>query len=443
MLYEHALCLRWSQRRFGVWPLRTADGHPLAVVYPGRWCRTPGPDFRDAVLLLDNDLQRGDVEVHTRASGWWGHGHDRQPTYNRVILQVVLDVDRPEPPRREDGYPVPTLQLPLLVDDLGVVAPPTCPEAAQRWGAASLPPLLETLGMERVLERASRMEADMTVQPSEQVLYEALAAALGYRHNAASLQELAGRLPLGVLEALAGGQPSPTRLFDLSALLLGTAGLLPGQRAAGGGHDGGPAGPIFGGCGYRFSLEASWARLEGGHGLEPMRRSDWRFAQVRPENWPPRRVVALAWLLDRHCRAGLLPAICEAARSGPAALVAALAGGAEVEYWSTHYDFGRAKRPTQLVGPRRAGELAVNAALPFAYAYGQREGDQALSDAALRTLRAFPTADDNELTRYMRREVLHLAGVQGACRQQGLLHLYHRWCRDKDCSECPVAAGPG
>jgi hypothetical protein len=45
----------------------------------------------------------------------------------------------------------------------------------------------------------------------------------------------------------------------------------------------------------------------------------------------------------------------------------------------------------------------------------------------------------NEITRHMREELnLGAAEVHGACRQQGLLHIYHSYCREKLCSACPV-----
>jgi hypothetical protein len=171
-----------------------------------------------------------------------------------------------------------------------------------------------------------------------------------------------------------------------------------------------------------------------------MPAGDWRFAQVRPENWPTRRVAAAAWLIDRHWAYGLLEAMLGVARAGPRALELALVGGEESSYWNAHYDFGRPKRPSHLIGQARAAELAVNAVLPLAHAWGQWRGDEGLCQAALCAVRQYPARGANELTRYMAQEVLRTPIRPSACRQQGLLHLYHRWCRDKSCAECPIAA---
>ena len=87
-LREGHLCLAWERQM--VQPgLLTAGGERLQVVFPGRRCGDPGPDFRDAVIALpDAQLWRGDVEVHLDRAGWEAHGHHANPAYDRVILHV-------------------------------------------------------------------------------------------------------------------------------------------------------------------------------------------------------------------------------------------------------------------------------------------------------------------------------------------------------------------
>ena len=77
--------------------LLTEGRERICVIYPGRVNKGSGPDFRDAVILAgDNKLIKGDIEIHTRASYWYSHGHHCDPEYNDVILHVVLWND--------DGY---------------------------------------------------------------------------------------------------------------------------------------------------------------------------------------------------------------------------------------------------------------------------------------------------------------------------------------------------
>ena len=50
---------------------------------------------------------------------------------------------------------------------------------------------------------------------------------------------------------------------------------------------------------------------------------------------------------------------------------------------------------------------------------------------------SYPSLMQNELTRYMGGLLRNQA--YGACRQQGLLHIYYTWCRTRECAACPVA----
>ncbi|MSQ33603.1 MAG: DUF2851 family protein [Dehalococcoidia bacterium] len=91
--------------------LQTETGRQVQVVYPGWRSREAGPDFREALIALDGDLEQGDVEVHLRARDWDSHGHGVDPRYRGVILHVCLWADGAPASRRQDGELVPVLAL--------------------------------------------------------------------------------------------------------------------------------------------------------------------------------------------------------------------------------------------------------------------------------------------------------------------------------------------
>jgi hypothetical protein len=80
--------------------------------------------------------------------------------------------------------------------------------------------------------------------------------------------------------------------------------------------------------------------------------------------------------------------------------------------------------------------------LPFFHALAHGEGDESLERKISAVYRGHKELPGNELTRYMRHE-LSIEGSGGltACLQQGLLHIYHSWCRVKECQSCPVFTG--
>src|ERR1019366_2005959 len=82
----------WQQQRLLRHQLKTLDGRSLRILHPGFISREGGPDFRGAVIQLDDGPPRtGDVEVDLQASGWHAHAHDQNPAFKNVILHVIWD----------------------------------------------------------------------------------------------------------------------------------------------------------------------------------------------------------------------------------------------------------------------------------------------------------------------------------------------------------------
>src|SRR5450759_4178342 len=88
---EHLLQAVWQHQRLRRDQLTTLDGRSVRVLHPGFISREGGPDFRGAVIQFANDPPRtGDVEVDIHPAGWRAHGHDRNPNFQSVILQVAV-----------------------------------------------------------------------------------------------------------------------------------------------------------------------------------------------------------------------------------------------------------------------------------------------------------------------------------------------------------------
>src|SRR3972149_6684419 len=86
---EKWLCRLWRRQRWTGTPLATCARQPLQVGYPGRHTFDHGPDFRDALPVLGDELLGGDVEVHVCTGDWRSHGHQADAHYDRVVLHVV------------------------------------------------------------------------------------------------------------------------------------------------------------------------------------------------------------------------------------------------------------------------------------------------------------------------------------------------------------------
>jgi len=436
----------WRSQTFNRDRLVTYCGRELQIVYPGRPCSDHGPDFRDAIIALDNDLRRGDVEVHCRASDWRAHGHHIDPRYGSVILHVVFDVDTPQSVIRVDGQPVPALEIrPRLLIPLSEIEgllsrqPHTspCPGAAanRRWKTTLA--LIEQAGEERFRDRVDLIEGALCTGEPAQVFYELLLEALGYSQNKAPFRELARVVPFRLLEDTFWSTAPEFRRETVQALLFGGAGLLPSQRRIN------P--PNMEPHPYLSRLESRWADYAEYVGAVS---TPWRFSRVRPDNFPTRRIVAASEVLCSCFPAGLVETFTGLFREQhpvalPQRLTSMLCLRASDDYWQPRFEFcGRETgRDSQLIGRNRASVIAVNAVLPFIAALARQLSDGTLYWQALDCYRHFSALGENELTRYVAGLLrLPSQGIQrgAAPIQQGLLHIYRNWCIDKNCADCPV-----
>lgn len=376
--------------------LVSAAGQPVAVAYPGRRCHGAGPDFRDAVVHIGGHTLTGDVEVHVRSSDWTRHGHHRDAAYSGTILHVVAVLDQREPAADCTGRAIAEVEL-AIQDTAGSqpVGPRLRCPGNDGSAHAVWPETIAAAGLARFAAKTGPFLTAMGREPPVEVLYRAIARALGYALNTGPFERLARAASITRLEAL-GLDRDPQRLHHY---LLQAAGL---ERLAGGSAGG----------------EAVTAVL---------RPADWRLAGVRPANSPLRRVAALSLLLHRYDGVGLLPAMLEVVARAGATGCRALEAGLTIP---------GPDGSAAVLGRECAARIAVNVLLPFASAWGSKHGDTALAGAAADLYQRHPRLMPNELTGYMETRLGLRATT--ACQQQGLLHIYRNWCREKRCEQCPV-----
>jgi hypothetical protein len=267
----------------------------------------------------------------------------------------------------------------------------------------------KTEGFRRALSAGSNLPAGQAGLPSaaaagvaDQVLYAAVLEALGYGGHREAFARLAHELPYHRLRAAVAGRPGAEAAVRLETMLLAAAGLA--------------------------SFPAPTL---------------WRPRCQRPANHPRRRLAGAARLLARaplglaaYARACLPPEV------SPAAAVRA---------WTVA---GEGSASPALVGRGRAIEILVNAVLPFlaAGAVSAASADGALQEQALGLFRRLPAAGGYGVTAHLERALALHGGRRltgSARRQQGLLWLLHRYCRQGGCAQTgaprrgPVRAPPG
>ena len=90
---EQLLHYVWKHKLFPLRELKTTDGQTVEVIDPGLHNRDAGPDFFNAKVKIGTTLWVGNVEIHDKSSDWYLHGHDKDRSYDNVILHVAETLD--------------------------------------------------------------------------------------------------------------------------------------------------------------------------------------------------------------------------------------------------------------------------------------------------------------------------------------------------------------
>ena len=83
----------WRFRLWGTGRISTSQGKTVRVLEAGKLNTGPGPDFRDAKIMVDDKIWVGNIEIHRNASDWHRHDHSNDLAYDNVILHVVGNDD--------------------------------------------------------------------------------------------------------------------------------------------------------------------------------------------------------------------------------------------------------------------------------------------------------------------------------------------------------------
>ena len=272
-----------SERQFSDLWERTLDlrpdvvdgkGHRYEVIFPGVKNQGAGPDFTGAVLRRGDRTFGGDVELHLEQSGWKAHGHNRDPAYNGVVLQVVLRLAR-----NSENYASPPTAT-VAFKSVSPVAPRP-PNMS--------PAELEDLGMERFVAKSGGFRLDLdSGMDSGQILYQGTMEAMGYARNRKPFLALAKAVPLSLLARLRE-EPRATAKFAAFAALVTAGNVLERVATA----ERGQIRRVASSLGVRRRLSAQ----------------DWSMFRVRPHNSPVSRMRAMAHIVADSVDEGLSESI--------------------------------------------------------------------------------------------------------------------------------------
>lgn len=408
---RHLQCL-WADPRHRPAGLKTTAGESVEVEYPGSWNLEAGPDFLNAVLLIGKERRRicGDLEIHIHANAWNQHGHGDDSRYSNARFHIVYF----------SGMEIPDLiQIPLQeklaanpyfsFENIDLTAYPYSIPAGN-FPLKDMHPdrkihLLESAGEERLRLKAERLALAMQNKEPEQVLWEELLAALGYKNNKTPFRQLAVRLSLARLQSLTG---TPAEAY---ALLLGLSGLLPSNPD--------PKWPPETHAFIRTVWNFWWKQSEELKELA-VDKSDWTLSGIRPANHPIRRLMAAAHYAFRISDLADNPSILTDCPDN---------------FWNTHISWKTKCERSAVVGQSRANAIITNILIPFKAATGT-------TDLKLERLPAEPTNSIIRQTAHALFGPDHTPRVyRSALARQGLIQIFHDYLITHRQEELNVLSG--
>jgi len=416
MAEEGLIKFIWKHRLYAGKPLFTSQGQKLEVLFPGEQNPHGGPDFLYSRIRIDDLLWAGNVEVHRIASDWYRHRHHLDPAYNNVILHVVENYDTDV--TNSLGRRIPAMvaeyqaglrkRYEILRRDESWLP---CGEFMKSISKLRLKQWLHALGENRLFLKSHKLERILRDKDRDldHALYRILAPGYGIPLNTLPFELLSNKIPPQVLIE------HRDDLTDLEALLFGHSGLLSPARKLGT---------------YPSTLWKRFTELNPALADKPVALHLWKFLRLRPPSFPTLRISQYASLL--HHRYPLSDSLLEITSMGEMEQIFRVRAS---EYWTNHYLFGKASPPfPKYPGQQFISTLIINVIVPFLNLLHKDKGSDGAKQLAGEILRNLK-AESNQIIRNW-----SIFGIMAdnAMESQGLLQLYHYFCKRKRCLECRI-----
>ena len=448
--------------------LLTMSGKSVEILSPGRWNKEAGPDFLAGELRISGENRKGDIEIHVNASDWIRHQHDRNFEYNKCILHVCLYQDDKE---KNDvlfnGDKLERLLLePYLYPDLKTLRDTftdddypyhedagvgKCSSTFRTLDAEFLNRFFDLAGDGRIEEKMERLKNQLTGEGIDQVLYQALMSSMGYKGSKTLFFLLSKRAPLGEIWEYSRGKDPEEQVIITQSILLHVANLIPVEKEKTAPMDEET-------IRYLNTLNRWWMEFSGYFSDRILPQTKKWYSQVRPVNFPTRRIAGIARLLTKVAPNGrlmdnfvtLFRQAGEKAQDNQAVKhflkeTENLLTISHDPFWSFRFNFTspKSKKSLTLIGADRARTMLFNALVPMLLLRAREERDKSLEDFILRCIKLFPSLPDNVVTKFMR---LRLFGDENTAkqyifnerRQQALFKIFHDCCNNNEvtCDEC-------
>ena len=419
---EEFLHYLWKYSLYYSDRLKDTDGNPIEVIHPGEYNRDSGPDFFNSRIRIDGTEWAGNVEIHTKASHFETHGHNKDHSYDNVILHLVSEYDKRV--RNARGEEVLTAEIEFdtslletyqeLVNNPFIIA---CQDEINRIDRFFIRHWLNFLVIERLQEKSeSALKIfSETSNDWEETFYRIISRYFGFRVNAEPFERLASSLPFKIIRKHIDNR------LQIEALLFGSSGMLEEGLFKNAINDN-----------YYKELIREYKILSAKYSLLPNHGWLWKFSKLRPVNFPTIRISQLAAMLS--VTGGLFSKIIASNDINELRKVFEVSAS---EYWDSHYVFGKQSRNiSKTAGSVASDILLINAVIPVVFIYGKSHDDNDICERAISFLEEIPPEVNKIITEWEK------VGIEpgSASDTQALLQLRNCYCKKRRCLDCRIGA---
>jgi len=417
---EEFLHYLWKYSLYDKDRLFDNEKNRIIVLDPGEYNRDSGPDFFNARISVAGTLWAGNVEIHTRSSHFDSHGHQNDEAYNNVILHIVAENDKRVFNAR--GEEILTVEISFdssyyekyisLVNNPYIIA---CQDDIGKLDSIPVRHWLNSLVIERFQAKSESILKifSETGKDWEETFYRILTRYFGFRVNTEPFEMLASALPFRII------RKHTDNLFQIEALLFGTAGLLETGLFKEAVTDE-----------YYRNLTREYIILSAKYSLQPLHGWLWKFSRLRPSNFPTVRLSQLAAMLA--VTGGLFSLILEAI---DVSRIKDLFEVSASDYWDDHFVFGKKSRSfTKNAGSQAADILLINAVIPILFAYGQSRDSQDIIERALAFLEEIRAEENIIISEWKAAGII----AESAFYSQAMIQLRNEYCKRRKCLNCRI-----
>lgn len=415
---EDFLHYLWKYKKFDFTNAETTQGEKVLLIDSGTHNFNSGPDFFNARLKIGEQVWAGNVELHTKASDWYFHQHEKDKNYDNVILHVVWEDDVEV--RRHNKTSIPSLSLKNLVDRDLITGYQKLFAFSQSWinceksfkyiDDFTLRHWQERLYLER-LEEKSILIQDLLLKSEnnwEAVLFQMIAKNFGLNLNGDAFLSMAQSLDFSVV------QKAAQHSLQIEALLFGQCGLLDRQFNI----------PYFNQLKKEYAYLSHKYKLTNSGVIRP------KYFRLRPDNFPNIRLSQLASLYLKHKNL-----FSELVASKSLKAIYSILDIETSLFWNSHYTFPKEHKERKKVLSDVFKDLVlINTIIPLRFCYSRAIGNDEVEEL-LSLIEQIP-AENNKIVQNFKK--LRESCVENSLQSQAMVQLKKMYCEANKCLDCAI-----